>query len=144
MDWDKLKIFHTVAEAGSFTNASTIEEPKYLKQEEELIRKRIQEIKSGGGPTVVSTTPVNAWKFGAIAAEEGVDAFLIQSTVVSTKHKSKEGVTALDLEKFGAQGITVHPRPDERHIRYSDAIDLGKSVKKEFNIEKNIFIITSK
>ena len=44
---------------------------------------------------------------------------------------------AIDIQNFGAQGITVHPRPDERHIRYSDAIDLGKSVKKEFNIEGN-------
>ena len=38
---------------------------------------------------------------------------------------------------YGAKGITIHPRPDERHIKYSDAVDLGKSVKKEFNIEGN-------
>jgi pyridoxine 5-phosphate synthase len=44
---------------------------------------------------------------------------------------------AEDIQKFGADGITIHPRPDERHIRYSDAINLGKSVKKEFNIEGN-------
>ena len=44
---------------------------------------------------------------------------------------------AEDIQKFGADGITIHPRPDERHIRYSDTIDLGKSVKKEFNIEGN-------
>jgi pyridoxine 5-phosphate synthase len=42
---------------------------------------------------------------------------------------------ALDCERFGAQGITVHPRPDERHIRYRDVIDLKKVVKTEFNIE---------
>jgi pyridoxine 5-phosphate synthase len=42
---------------------------------------------------------------------------------------------ALDCERFGAQGITVHPRPDERHIRYQDAIDLAKVVTTEFNIE---------
>jgi len=42
---------------------------------------------------------------------------------------------ALDAEKFGAQGITVHPRPDERHIRYQDVIDLSKAVTTEFNIE---------
>ena len=42
-----------------------------------------------------------------------------------------------DIQKFGADGITIHPRPDERHIKYSDAYDLGKSVKKEFNIEGN-------
>ncbi len=44
---------------------------------------------------------------------------------------------ALDVESFGAQGITVHPRPDERHIRYQDVYDLKKAIKTEFNIEGN-------
>ncbi len=44
---------------------------------------------------------------------------------------------AMDCERFGAQGITVHPRPDERHIRYSDVHELKKLVKTEFNIEGN-------
>lgn len=42
---------------------------------------------------------------------------------------------AVDCERFGAEGITVHPRPDERHIRYSDVIELKRVVKTEFNIE---------
>lgn len=42
---------------------------------------------------------------------------------------------AIDCERFGAQGITIHPRPDERHIRFSDAIALKNVVKTEFNIE---------
>jgi len=42
---------------------------------------------------------------------------------------------AMDCERFGAQGITVHPRPDERHIRYSDVLLLKDVVKTEFNIE---------
>lgn len=42
---------------------------------------------------------------------------------------------ALDCEKFGAQGITVHPRPDERHIRYQDVYDLKPRLTTEFNIE---------
>lgn len=42
---------------------------------------------------------------------------------------------AVDCERFGAQGITVHPRPDERHIKYNDVIELKKVVKTEFNIE---------
>jgi pyridoxine 5-phosphate synthase len=42
---------------------------------------------------------------------------------------------AIDCERFGAQGITVHPRPDERHIRYEDVLALKKVVKTEFNIE---------
>lgn len=45
--------------------------------------------------------------------------------------------TALDCERFGAQGITVHPRPDERHIRYQDVYDLKKVIATEFNIEGN-------
>ncbi|MCQ2350083.1 MAG: pyridoxine 5'-phosphate synthase [Paludibacteraceae bacterium] len=44
---------------------------------------------------------------------------------------------ALDCERFGAQGITVHPRPDERHIRYADVYDLKANVTTEFNIEGN-------
>jgi len=44
---------------------------------------------------------------------------------------------AKDCERFGAQGITVHPRPDERHIRYDDVFALKKIVTTEFNIEGN-------
>lgn len=44
---------------------------------------------------------------------------------------------ALDCEKFGAEGITVHPRPDERHIRYQDVLDLKPILTTEFNIEGN-------
>lgn len=44
---------------------------------------------------------------------------------------------ALDCEQFGAQGITVHPRPDERHIRYADVFDLKPLLTEEFNIEGN-------
>ena len=45
---------------------------------------------------------------------------------------------AKDCERFGAQGITVHPRPDERHIRYNDVYELKKIVTTEFNIEGNV------
>lgn len=44
---------------------------------------------------------------------------------------------ALDIERFGSDGITVHPRPDERHIRYSDVYALKKHIRTEFNIEGN-------
>lgn len=44
---------------------------------------------------------------------------------------------AKDIERFGGQGITIHPRPDERHIRYQDARDLKSIVTTEFNIEGN-------
>jgi pyridoxine 5-phosphate synthase len=45
--------------------------------------------------------------------------------------------TAMDIERFGADGITVHPRPDERHIRYQDVFDLKRIIRTEFNIEGN-------
>ncbi|WP_410219922.1 pyridoxine 5'-phosphate synthase [Pedobacter sp.] len=44
---------------------------------------------------------------------------------------------ALDCERFGAEGITVHPRPDERHIRYQDVFELKEVISTEFNIEGN-------
>lgn len=44
---------------------------------------------------------------------------------------------AKDIERFGADGITVHPRPDERHIRYQDVYDIKKNITTELNIEGN-------
>lgn len=44
---------------------------------------------------------------------------------------------AIDVQKFGAQGVTIHPRPDERHIRYQDVYDLKPVVNTEYNIEGN-------
>ena len=44
---------------------------------------------------------------------------------------------AFDIQEYGADGITIHPRPDERHIKYKDAYDLKKVVTTEFNIEGN-------
>lgn len=44
---------------------------------------------------------------------------------------------AVDIEKYGAHGITVHPRPDERHIRYSDVLELKKALSIELNVEGN-------
>src|SRR3954452_9737686 len=44
---------------------------------------------------------------------------------------------ALDAERFGADGVTVHPRPDERHIRYNDVREIKAAIATEFNIEGN-------
>ena len=44
---------------------------------------------------------------------------------------------AMDVERFGADGVTVHPRPDERHIRYHDVREIKKIITTEFNIEGN-------
>lgn len=62
---------------------------------------------------------------------------------IATIRNSRGGNTpnlvqvAIDAQRFGAEGITVHPRPDERHIRYQDVYDLKPIVKTEFNIEGN-------
>lgn len=62
---------------------------------------------------------------------------------IATLRNSRGGNTpnvlaaALACERFGAEGITVHPRPDERHIRYQDVYDLKAEIKTEFNIEGN-------
>src|SRR6185436_692965 len=44
---------------------------------------------------------------------------------------------AIDVQRFGADGVTVHPRPDERHIRYDDVRQIKKIITTEFNIEGN-------
>ena len=62
---------------------------------------------------------------------------------IATIRNSRGGNTpnvleaAIACERFGAQGITVHPRPDERHIRYQDVFDIKAHIKTEFNIEGN-------
>jgi pyridoxine 5-phosphate synthase len=62
---------------------------------------------------------------------------------IATLRNSRGGDTpnvvnfAKDVQRFGAEGVTVHPRPDERHIRYQDAYDLKPVVYTEFNIEGN-------
>jgi len=62
---------------------------------------------------------------------------------IATLRNSRGGNTpnllqvAIDLQEYGAQGITVHPRPDERHITYKDALELPKVVVTEYNIEGN-------
>ncbi len=62
---------------------------------------------------------------------------------IATLRNSRGGDTpnllqfAKDVQRFGAQGVTIHPRPDERHIRYQDAYDLKPIVYTEYNIEGN-------
>ncbi len=62
---------------------------------------------------------------------------------IATLRNSRGGNTpnvvqfAKDVQEFGAEGITIHPRPDERHIRYQDAFDLKPIVYTEYNIEGN-------
>ena len=67
---------------------------------DDLVQQRIKEIKAAGVKAVVSSTPQSAYRLGPIAAEAGADAFLIQSTVVSTKFEGAENTIVLDLEQF--------------------------------------------
>ncbi|NJN08333.1 MAG: GuaB3 family IMP dehydrogenase-related protein [Richelia sp. RM1_1_1] len=66
----------------------------------ELVKQRIQEIKSRGGIAAVSATPVGAMKYGSVVAEAGADLFFVQATVVSSAHLSPESITPLDLAEF--------------------------------------------
>ena len=66
----------------------------------DLIRKRIQEIKTQGGIAAVSSTPAGAAQYGSVIAESGADLMFVQATVVSTAHLSPESVTPLDLRQF--------------------------------------------
>ena len=62
---------------------------------------------------------------------------------IATLRNSRGGNTpsvvqvSIDIQRFGAEGITIHPRPDERHIRYQDAYDLIPTIVTEYNIEGN-------
>ena len=66
----------------------------------ELIERRIKEIKARGAIAAASSTPVNAEKYGFLAAAAGCDLFFVQSTVVSTTHLSPEGLASLNLAEF--------------------------------------------
>jgi len=66
---------------------------------EKLVEKRIKEIKDGGGIAAVSSIPQEALQLGPVARDAGVDIFVLQSTVISTKHKSSTS-EPLDLRKF--------------------------------------------
>jgi len=80
--------------------ATKLVQSLYLKPvQEKLIAKRIKEIKSKKGVAAVSTIPQNAEKFGRIAEDSGADIFVIQSTVISVKHISKE-YKVVDFGKF--------------------------------------------
>ena len=68
---------------------------------EKLVSKRIEEIKKGGAPAVVSAIPQRAQAFAALAEEAGADAFVVQSTVTTVKHVSKS-YKVLDFKKFCA------------------------------------------
>lgn len=70
---------------------------------DDLVARRIHEIKSQGGVAAVSTTPSLAQRLGPVAADAGVDVFVVQSTVTSRRFRSRPGMVQLDFERFCAR-----------------------------------------
>ncbi|PZO42418.1 MAG: GuaB3 family IMP dehydrogenase-related protein [Pseudanabaena frigida] len=97
---DPTPILEKIASVGVTEFVSLMQELYSEPVKPELIQKRIREIKEKGGIACASSIPVNAFKYGLIAAEAGCDLFFLQSTVVSTTHVAAEGLVSLDLAKF--------------------------------------------
>ncbi|NUN63908.1 GuaB3 family IMP dehydrogenase-related protein [Pseudanabaena biceps] len=97
---DPKPILEKIASVGVTEFVSLMQELYAEPVKPELIQKRIREIKEKGGIACASSIPVNAFKYGLLAAEAGCDIFFLQSTVVSTTHIAAEGLVSLDLAKF--------------------------------------------
>lgn len=97
---DPTPILEKIASVGVTEFVSLMQELYAEPVKPELIQKRIREIKDKGGIACASSIPVNAFKYGLLAAEAGCDLFFLQSTVVSTTHIAAEGLVSLDLAKF--------------------------------------------
>ncbi len=97
---DPTPILEKIAAVGVTEFVSLMQELYAEPVKLELIQKRIREIKEKGGIACASSIPVNAFKYGLIAAEAGCDLFFLQSTVVSTTHIAAAGLVSLDLAKF--------------------------------------------
>lgn len=89
-----------IASVGKTEFVSLMQELYQKPIREDLITKRIKDIKAGGGVAAVSSTPQDALKFGKIAAAAGADLFFVQSTVVSTNHISKAGAEPLNIPQL--------------------------------------------
>ena len=80
---------------------------------------------------------------GLILSMHHITKLSVNINKIATLRNSRGGnnpdvlKSARDIERFGADGITVHPRPDERHIRYNDVREIKKLINTEFNIEGN-------
>ena len=96
---DPSGVLEDIANADNSKVTSLLQKLYTASVKEKLIAKRVEEIKKGGGYAAVSCIPYNSNRFLAIAQEAGVDCFVIQSTVITAKHLSKE-YEPLDLFKF--------------------------------------------
>lgn len=96
---DPTEIYEKIAKAGPDEITQLLQEMYLEDIKEELVSKRIEEIKSAGVPAIVSSIPQKAERFGEIAQEAGADIFVVQSTVTTATHISTE-YKALNFEKF--------------------------------------------
>ncbi len=96
---DPREIYERIAEASSDEVTQLVQEIYLEKIKEDLISKRIEEIKAANVPAVVSAIPQRAEKFGKIAEEAGADMFVVQSTVTTVHHISTE-YEVLNFERF--------------------------------------------
>lgn len=94
------EVLDKIASVGKTEFVSLMQELYQKPIREDLITKRIKDIKAGGGVAAVSSTPQDALKFGKIAAAAGADLFFVQSTVVSTNHISKAGTEPLNIPQL--------------------------------------------
>lgn len=92
-------MYTRISESDNESTTQLLQEIYQKEIDENLIGERISEIKKSGAIAAVSTIPQNAEKFGKIAQDAGVDIFVVQSTVTTTKHISSE-YKSLDFEKF--------------------------------------------
>ncbi|MCH7781992.1 GuaB3 family IMP dehydrogenase-related protein [candidate division KSB1 bacterium] len=92
-------VYTRISESDNESTTQLLQEIYQKEIDENLIGERISEIKKSGAIAAVSTIPQNAEKFGKIAQDAGVDIFVVQSTVTTTKHISSE-YKSLDFEKF--------------------------------------------
>ena len=101
---DPNEVLDRIAAVGKTEFVPLMQEIYSQPVQEQLIRKRIQDIKAQGGIAAVSGTPVAAMRFRKAIAEAGADLFFVQATVVSTNHIGPEGQDTLDLEEL-CQGM---------------------------------------
>jgi IMP dehydrogenase len=94
---DPEPVLRRIAEVGNDGFVPLMQELYAEPVREDLIRRRIAEIRERGGIAAVSATPVGALRFGSAVAESGADLFFVQATVVSTEHQGPEGQRSLDL-----------------------------------------------
>ncbi|MDX1972461.1 MAG: GuaB3 family IMP dehydrogenase-related protein [Candidatus Sumerlaeia bacterium] len=103
---DPAAVLEEIAKSDPTTSTSVLQKVYQAPIREELISRRIEEIKAAGVKAVVSSIPQRAQRFGAIAQEAGVDIFVVQSTVTTVQYKSSKHST-LDFKKFITQEMRV-------------------------------------